>query len=560
MRTITFYSYKGGVGRTLAAANFAVYLARIGQKTVVVDFDLDAPGMDSKFPTVELPEDQRGLLDYILDYQRARRDPGRVKDISLPVPLADSGKTADLWLIPAGQYLFPDYYRKLDQLDWGALLSEKGEGVAFFEEFKARIEKEFEPDFVIVDSRTGICEISGLCTQQLADEVVVLSSLSAESIKMTGRIAQQIQESEIAKQLGKSISVKVVVSRLPQPDDLEALKRRCCELFGVEERALFFLFSCPRLEIDEFLAIAEPEEEEQLVSDYLRLFYGLNIELSSEAIEVMAKTTSAVLSVPPEEAERRITELATLYPHPEAHRAAMRFFRLVNNQKQMRAYGWRLLDAAPDDEEAQLLLAESYLKRDYLPASERARAVRAIRPLWQKKKLTPQQILRYADILEDADQWSQSCEMALGLVEQELLVEQDLGRARAIAARTAMRLGRRDVAERVIKDIPVDLLDPATAPIAVQLREEAGDAAGAFDLAVQVLRRAFSGGVLQGAARLADRLGRRAELEQAIEEGTDSETKAEPLFHEELRRCGLSGLADELKERARGLIPPYPRE
>jgi hypothetical protein len=41
MRVITFYSYKGGVGRTLAAANFALYLAKLGQRTVVIDFDLE---------------------------------------------------------------------------------------------------------------------------------------------------------------------------------------------------------------------------------------------------------------------------------------------------------------------------------------------------------------------------------------------------------------------------------------------------------------------------------------------------------------------------------------
>lgn len=69
MRTITFYSYKGGVGRTLAAANFAIYLAKLGQKTVLIDFDLEAPGVDSKMLNIAMSDEQKGILDYILEYQ-----------------------------------------------------------------------------------------------------------------------------------------------------------------------------------------------------------------------------------------------------------------------------------------------------------------------------------------------------------------------------------------------------------------------------------------------------------------------------------------------------------
>ena len=41
---VTFYSWKGGVGRTMALANTAVQLARKGNRVLVVDWDLEAPG------------------------------------------------------------------------------------------------------------------------------------------------------------------------------------------------------------------------------------------------------------------------------------------------------------------------------------------------------------------------------------------------------------------------------------------------------------------------------------------------------------------------------------
>ena len=49
MRTITFYSYKGGVGRSLLVANAARYLSTLGKKVFALDLDLEAPGLHYKF-------------------------------------------------------------------------------------------------------------------------------------------------------------------------------------------------------------------------------------------------------------------------------------------------------------------------------------------------------------------------------------------------------------------------------------------------------------------------------------------------------------------------------
>src|SRR5207253_7638393 len=49
---ITFYSYKGGTGRTMALANMACLLARgrvDGQRILMIDWDLEAPGLHHYF-------------------------------------------------------------------------------------------------------------------------------------------------------------------------------------------------------------------------------------------------------------------------------------------------------------------------------------------------------------------------------------------------------------------------------------------------------------------------------------------------------------------------------
>jgi MinD-like ATPase involved in chromosome partitioning or flagellar assembly len=46
---VTFYSYKGGVGRTMALANVAVQLSRKGSRVLMVDWDLEGPGLVNLF-------------------------------------------------------------------------------------------------------------------------------------------------------------------------------------------------------------------------------------------------------------------------------------------------------------------------------------------------------------------------------------------------------------------------------------------------------------------------------------------------------------------------------
>src|SRR4026209_1859456 len=46
---VTFYSFKGGVGRSMAMAAAGYLLAQRGLKVLVMDFDLEAPGLERYF-------------------------------------------------------------------------------------------------------------------------------------------------------------------------------------------------------------------------------------------------------------------------------------------------------------------------------------------------------------------------------------------------------------------------------------------------------------------------------------------------------------------------------
>jgi hypothetical protein len=70
----TFYSYKGGVGRSMAVANVAEWLYRQGLRVVMVDWDLEAPGLESFFyqskQELDAVRSQLGLIDMLTAYKR----------------------------------------------------------------------------------------------------------------------------------------------------------------------------------------------------------------------------------------------------------------------------------------------------------------------------------------------------------------------------------------------------------------------------------------------------------------------------------------------------------
>ena len=295
------------------------------------------------------------------------------------------------------------------------------------------------------------------------------------------------------------------------------------------------------------------------------MFYGLKIELASAAIKAeIERTTSGLLSASPEESEKRILELVALYPHPDAYRAAMHFFRLVRKTEALRTFGWKLLDLVPNDMEAQTILAKSYLAVDSrlgrLEPDARRNALRVMDPLWQRGELSPAEKVRYADLLEDANQYSKGLEVALPLQADEQLEVNVQVQARSIAARCALKLGQRIEAIELVKNLPPEKLSGSLAGLAMEDRREAGDLNGAFEMAKRALQQDLSPEILEEAASFARQLERVPELEEAILSSDDfrgglprrsslSSSRWRPDLIGSLTRAGLPDLARKLRER-----------
>ena len=74
MKTITFYSYKGGVGRSLVLANLAKRLVEFGKSVVMLDFDLEAPGLPFKFGARKILDmKKKGIVDFVSEFQKTNQ-------------------------------------------------------------------------------------------------------------------------------------------------------------------------------------------------------------------------------------------------------------------------------------------------------------------------------------------------------------------------------------------------------------------------------------------------------------------------------------------------------
>src|SRR4051794_33571600 len=74
---VTFYSYKGGTGRTMAVANVAWILASQGKRVLMIDWDLESPGLHRYFHPFVFDKElrsSRGIMDLISDYARLTAD------------------------------------------------------------------------------------------------------------------------------------------------------------------------------------------------------------------------------------------------------------------------------------------------------------------------------------------------------------------------------------------------------------------------------------------------------------------------------------------------------
>jgi MinD-like ATPase involved in chromosome partitioning or flagellar assembly len=184
---VTFYSYKGGVGRTMVLANVGLVLSTWGYRVLLVDWDLEAPGLGEYLrPLIELPL-QGGVVDLLGDDSDDEGDRWKKFTTHVITP----GQDAALDFLAAGGSV-GDYPERVQRLDLPNLYAMHGLG--------RRLERlrdawKTEYDFVLLDSRTGISDVGGVCTVQLPDILCLCFTTNRQSfygaLDVAGRADRQ---------------------------------------------------------------------------------------------------------------------------------------------------------------------------------------------------------------------------------------------------------------------------------------------------------------------------------------------------------------------------------
>ncbi len=231
MYVITFYSFKGGVGRTMALVNIAAELARRGRKVLVVDFDLEAPGLET-YKHLRPQKPHEGIVEYVTQFRRTFEVPNLLDYIYETKPIGKKG--GRLWVMPAGRR-DRAYRNALASLDWQRLYKEE-DGFLLFEDTKKGWEEELKPDYVLIDSRTGDTDVLGICTRQLPDAVVLMFTPNEQNLAGLEGVCRDIRREE-AEGLKKKIRLHFVAANVPDLDDEHGVLRR--QIQGFRKRLDF---------------------------------------------------------------------------------------------------------------------------------------------------------------------------------------------------------------------------------------------------------------------------------------------------------------------------------
>ena len=212
----TFYSFKGGVGRTISLVNTAVTLARAGKKVIIWDMDIEAPGVQN-IPFFKDIKDKisGGFIDLALKFQESEYKKSSIQN--LENYLVEHNEFANIQLLPAGNLENDDYGAKYSSIDFSKLFpndKEEQPGLILFDQICLQL-LALAPDFVLIDSRTGYTDIGGVCCYLIPDIVFLVFNYGHQNLSGIRSVYNSLTSEKTRALREKEIKVHLIASMVP---------------------------------------------------------------------------------------------------------------------------------------------------------------------------------------------------------------------------------------------------------------------------------------------------------------------------------------------------------
>lgn len=206
-RVVTFYSFKGGMGRTTALAAVALLLVKQGKNVMMVDTDIEAPGLATLFFNEEMIT--RGVLDYLIEHgvNSEIHIADYVLDVTEPSLLDET--SGQLYVMPAGK-VDRNYLQKLARIDYQD--NRSGYLKESLEKLLMDIKDNYTVDYILLDARAGFHDMGGIAVIQIPHGVVLFGNDSRQSWDGITQVLRTIAEGHTA-----DFPVMLVDTMCPNP-------------------------------------------------------------------------------------------------------------------------------------------------------------------------------------------------------------------------------------------------------------------------------------------------------------------------------------------------------
>ncbi|MDD5296217.1 MAG: AAA family ATPase [Rhodocyclaceae bacterium] len=219
---IVFYGLKGGVGRSTALTMVAYGLARDGKRVLLLDLDLESPGLSGLLLPSERVADY-GLIDWFVEDAVGQGD-SLLGNLVTDSPLAE-GTLGNIRVATAMGREESDYLSKLARA-YADIPSKQGPQrfAVRLERIVTLLEQREAPDVVLIDSRAGLHDIAAVAITRLADMALLFATDSEQTWQGYRQLFSFWQRRPgVCKQVREKLNI---VQALAPKSDREGRSRR----------------------------------------------------------------------------------------------------------------------------------------------------------------------------------------------------------------------------------------------------------------------------------------------------------------------------------------------